>query len=37
MKSPIISVIVIVVLAVAAGPYIYFDSVAAELQDFAAE
>ncbi len=36
MKSPIISVIVIVVLAVAAGPYIYFDSVAAEPPDFAA-
>ena len=37
MKSPIISTIVIVVLAVAAGPVIYLDSVAAGLQDFAAE
>ncbi|MCZ6559924.1 MAG: hypothetical protein O6931_03415 [Gammaproteobacteria bacterium] len=36
MKSPIISTIVIVLLAVAAGPYIYFESVAADLQDFAA-
>ena len=36
MKSPIISAIVIVLLAVAAGPYIYFDTVAADLQDFAA-
>ena len=37
MKSPIILTIAILVLAVAAGPYIYFDSVAADLQDFAAE
>jgi len=37
MKSPIHSAIVIVVLAVAAGPYIYFDSIAADIQDFSAE
>jgi hypothetical protein len=37
MKSPIIQTIVIVVLAVAAGPLIYFDSVAANPKDVAAE
>ena len=37
VKSPIISALLIVVLAVAAGPYIYFDSVAADLQDYTAE
>ena len=36
VKSPIFSTIVIVLLAVAAGPYIYFESVAADMQDFAA-
>jgi hypothetical protein len=37
VKSPIILTIAIVVLAVAAGPLIYFDSVAAGLKDVAAE
>ena len=37
MKSPIILTIAIVILAVAAGPFIYFDSVAADSQDVAAD
>jgi len=37
VKSPIILTIAIVVLAVAAGPFIYFESVAADSQDVAAE
>jgi hypothetical protein len=37
VKSPIILTIAIVVLAVAAGPLIYFDSVAANPKDVAAE
>ena len=37
MKSPIILTTAIVVLAVAAGPLIYFDSVAADSQQVAAE
>ena len=37
MKSPIILTILIVVLAIAAGPLIYFDSVAADSPDVAAE
>jgi hypothetical protein len=37
MRSPIILTIAIVVLAVAAGPFIYFESVAAVSRDLAAE
>jgi len=37
VKSPINLTIAIVVLAVAAGPYIYYDSVAADSKDLAAE
>lgn len=37
MKSPLLLTIAIVVLAVAAGPFIYFGSVAADSQDVAAE
>jgi hypothetical protein len=37
VKSPLLLTIAIVVLAVAAGPFIYFGSVAADSQDVAAE
>ena len=37
MKSPIIQTIAIVVLAVATGPFIYFEAIAADSQDPAAE
>jgi hypothetical protein len=35
MKSPIFVAILVVVLAIAAGPYIYYGSVAADMPDFA--
>ena len=37
MKSPITLTIAIIVLAIAAGPFIYFDSVAADSRDLEAE